>query len=159
MKVAKRVSDSAHLSLAVRALANEYVSVRVDRVGAEKFQLKAWSKAKEVTSKVTLSSNSSTMTPNTPFVLSGYVYNYSGKGIPGKEVFILDNSSVRLGSAITDSRGGYSFVAKIAKHGEHTLVAVSSIISSREIRISILPAPHYEMKQARIARMKRNTKP
>jgi hypothetical protein len=95
--------------------------------------------------------------PNTPFVLSGFVYNYSRKGIPGKEVILLDNSSVRLGSAITDSRGGYSFVTKIAKLGEHTLVAATSIISSREVRITILP--HYEMKQPRIARDKRNTRP
>jgi hypothetical protein len=126
-------------------------------VGSDKFQLKAWSKVSQIVSKVTLSSNVAIMEPNAPFILSGTIYNYSGVGIPGKEVILMDNSLAHLGSVLSDREGGYSFIAKIRKLGEHTIVATSSNIHSNEIRFNILPK--YEMIPPRKARARRDPRP
>ncbi len=47
MKVAKRSCDSDHLTLEVAALASKFVHIKVERVAANKFEIKAWERILE----------------------------------------------------------------------------------------------------------------
>jgi hypothetical protein len=137
LKVAKRVSDSAHLTLEVASLANEYMSVRIDRVASNQYQLKAWSKASEVVGTVNLVWDRRLVAPNTPIALSGSVLNYSGKGVRGREVILLNDSNIQMGWGVTDSLGNYSIVLSLKERGDYQLVASCGGILSSEVKIAV----------------------
>jgi len=137
LKVAKRVSDSAHVSIEAGSLANEYMSVRIDRVGPDQYQLKAWSKASEVVGTVNLVWDRRLVAPNTPIALSGSMLNYSREGVRGREVILLNDSNIQMGWGITDGLGNYSIVLTLKERGDYPLRASCEGILSGEVKITI----------------------